>query len=548
MALVDPRDNEYDVNKLNTASIVGHVDTDSARIWIRVYQAGEWTLVWSEKKLVGDLLSLDGKTIEQFLASQGGDSQNTIQHKFNEDSDLTSTFDITNLKPNTTYYYYLMNQKPVSSSMWRRTEIGYQKTFSFTTMAQSMPDFSFGFYSCHDPFNANSSSGAWPLFLDRANNANVRFVIGGGDQVYVDCQDNKHFPDIWEWLQDNKDELVKTYKKNGQLHTPSLDIYLLSLYRWYYRVYWKFPHMQEIFSRIPQYMIWDDHEIMDGWGSRTKEERLEILSRYFKNDDPEIDQQLVNSMWSAARTAYFEYAHSHNPPTNIDKSVLKAPEQCIWDYDFIKGTTPFYVLDMRGHHNIENPKNRLLGDAQVDRFVAWLNTEPVKKSKIVFVVSPVPVVHWKSIVLTAGSIIDSLRDDLRDEWDHRSNHDERNFLLENIFAAFNDEGRTLVFLSGDVHCAAAFRLQHKNYRNSNIFQITSSAISRMPAGLAVSAGIAKSGTLRGNKNVQFEHIFSHSEDKNFAIFHVRNSESITVDLCWPGGTEGEAVIKTIQLE
>ncbi|MEX5669573.1 hypothetical protein ABFV57_32450, partial [Pseudomonas neuropathica] len=87
-----------------------------------------------------------------------------------------------------------------------------------------------------------------------------------------------------------------------------------------------------------------------GWGSRTDKERLDILSRYFKNDDPEIDQQLVNSMWSAARTAYFEYAHRHNPPTNIDKSVLNTPEKCIWDYDFIKGTTPFYVLDLRWHH------------------------------------------------------------------------------------------------------------------------------------------------------------------------------------------------------
>jgi len=105
-----------------------------------------------------------------------------------------------------------------------------------------------------------------------------------------------------------------------------------------------------------------------------------------------------------------------------------------------------------------------------------------------------------------------------------------------------------VFLSGDVHCAAAFRLQHKIYRQANVYQITSSAISRMPAGQAVSAGIAKSGTLSGNDNVQFEHLFSHSEDKNFAIFHVKNSDSITVDLCWPGGTEGEAVIKTIELE
>jgi alkaline phosphatase D len=548
MALVDPRNNEYDVNKLNTASIVGHVDTDSARIWIRVYKAGEWTLVWSERKLEGDLFSLDGKAIEQFLADQGADPQNTIVHKFSDGSDLTSTFDITSLKPNTTYYYYLMSQKLVSRSLWRRTEIGYQKTFSFTTMAQVMPNFSFGFYSCHDPFNANNSLGAWPLFLNRATDANVRFVIGGGDQVYVDCQENKYFPDIWEWLQNNKDELIQAYEKKGKLQGAELDAYLLNLYRWYYRVYWKFPHMQEMYANIPQYMIWDDHEIMDGWGSRTVGERLDILSRYFRADDPVTDQQIIDSMWNAARTAYFEYAHSHNPPTNIDKTMLKTPGQCIWDYGFVKGTTPFYVLDLRGHHDVDQPRNKLLGDAQIERFVEWLDSDAVKKSRIVFVVSSVPFVHWKSFVMTAGSLIDSLRDDLMDEWDHKSNHEERNFLLEKIFAALDAEGRTLVFLSGDVHCAAAFKLQHQNYRKANVFQITSSAISRMPAGMAVSAGIAKSGTLSGHEKVQFEHLFSHSEDKNFAIFHVNNSASVTVDLCWPGGTEGEAVIKTIQLK
>jgi len=548
MALVDPRNNEYDVNKLGTASIVGHVSTDSARIWIRVYKAGEWALVWSEKALVGDLFTLDDKPIELFLKNQGGDPKNILSYKFSEDSDLTNTFDIANLKPNTTYYYYLMSQKPTSKSMWRRTEIGYQKLYSFTTMAQSMPDFSFGFYSCHDPFNANNSNGAWPLFLSRANNAKVRFVIGGGDQVYVDCQENKYFPDIWEWLQNNKDDLITAFTKDGKLLTAGLDAYLLSLYRWYYRVYWNFPQMQEIFSKTPQYMIWDDHEIMDGWGSRTNKERLEILSRYFKKDDPDIDQQLINSMWNAARTAYFEYGHSHNPPTNIVRSLLKTPEKCVWDYDFMKGTTPFYVLDLRGHHDVERAKNRLLGDDQVDRFLGWLDTPPVKKSKIVFVVSSVPVVHWRSIVLTAGSLINSLKDDFMDEWDHPSNHVERNLLLEKIFAAFDAEGRTLVFLSGDVHCAAAFRLQHQIYRRANVYQITSSAISRMPAGQTVSGAIAKSGTLSGNDNVQFEHLFSHSEDKNFAIFHVKNSDSITVDLCWPGGTEGEAVIKTLELK
>jgi len=545
MALVDPRNNEYDVNKLGTASIVGHVDTSSARIWIRVYAAGEWTLVWSEKPLVGDLITLEGKTIEQFLADQGGDPANLQAHRFKDDTDLTHVFDLTKLKPNTTYHYYLMSQKSVSKSLWRRTEIGYQRRFSFTTMPVSMPDFSFGFYSCHDPFNANNSNGAWPLFLERADYANVRFTIGGGDQVYVDCQDNKYFPDVWQWLQKNKDALIAAHMADGVLNRAGLDAYLLDLYRWYYRVYWKFPHMQELYSGTPQYMIWDDHEIMDGWGSRTNEERLDILSRYFRVDDPQIDQQLIDAMWKAARTAYFEYAHSHNPPTHVD---LAKSEACIWDYSFLHGKVPFYVLDLRGHHDVERDANRLLGDAQLKRFVDWLYSDAVRKAKVVFVVSPVPVVHWKSIVMTAGSMFKSLRDDLMDEWDHRTNHAERNFILEKIFSTFDAEGRTLVFLSGDVHCAAAFRLQHRNYRKANVFQVTSSAISRQPAGSATAIGIARSGTLNGNKNVEFSHLFSHSEDKNFAIVHVRDNASVTVDLCWPGGDGGEAVIKTLRLD
>ncbi|WP_194790355.1 alkaline phosphatase D family protein [Pseudomonas sp. UFMG81] len=548
MALVDPRDNEYDVSKLGSASIVGHVDTTSARVWIRVYKAGPWSLVWSETPLTGDLNSLDDKTIEQFLKSNAGNPLNIKTHNFDVKTDLTHTFDIADLTPNTTYYYYLMSPKLASKSMWRRTEIGFQKRLSFTTMALSMPNFSFGFYSCHDPFNDHNSEGAWPLFVSRAFDANIRFAIGGGDQVYVDCQDNKFFPDAWEWLQDNKDDLIATYWKDGILDGPNLEEYLRNLYRWYYRVYWKFPHMQELFSKVPQYMVWDDHEIMDGWGSHTVAERLDILSRYFKADDPVVDQEIVDAMWLAARQTYFEYAHSHNPPTGTDEKVLKKADDCIWDYNFIKGKNPFYVLELRGHHDVEKPRNRLLGDAQVERFVTWLKTEPVMKSRLVFVVSPVPFVHWRSIVLTAASLIDSFKDDAMDEWDHPTNHDERNYLFEEIFKVLDADGRTLVFISGDVHCAAAFRLQHRNYRKANVFQVTSSAISRMPVGLTASPGIAKSGTLSGNDNIQFTHLFSHSVSKNFAIFHVTDSESVTVDLCWPGGTEGETVVKTIALK
>ncbi|HEK1684216.1 TPA: alkaline phosphatase D family protein [Pseudomonas putida] len=548
MALVDPRNNDYDVSKLQSASIIGHVTPESARIWVRVYRPGNWTLVWSKKRIIANLATLDGKTLADFLVQF---KCRSAQHTFSWDDDLTHTFDLKDLTADTEYFYYLMTDEGDGTDTFRKTEIGCYKTLSFTTATTAAMDFSFGFYSCHDPFNANGSFGAWPLFVERMDAARARFAIGGGDQVYVDSQDSKYFPDVWKWLKDNKDALVSAYSQNGKLDTAKLQQYLVNLYRWYYRVYWKFAHLQDLFSRYPQYMIWDDHEIMDGWGSRTKAERIGLITRYFKRDNEAIDQQLVDAMWFAARTAYFEYAHSHNPKTNVTRRKLEEhPDDCQWDYSFEQCGVPFFVLDLRGHHDVESPaKNHvLLGIEQTERFEDWLKAQGKRNaSPLVFVVSPVPFVHWKSFVMTAGSMVPSAKDDVMDEWDHPTNHAERDHLLEVIFKTLDKHGKTLVFISGDVHCAATFRLSHGQYPNASIYQVTSSAISRMPAGQMASSVIARTGTLYGNDAVYFEHLFSHSEDKNFALFKVAADGSASVDLCWAGGTLGETVIKTVRL-
>ena len=42
---------------------------------------------------------------------------------------------------------------------------------------------------------------------------------------------------------------------------------MLSWYRDIYRGYWGFESVQRVFESFPTYMIWDDHEIVNGWGS-----------------------------------------------------------------------------------------------------------------------------------------------------------------------------------------------------------------------------------------------------------------------------------------
>ncbi len=549
--LVDPRFNEHNNNKLKAASIVGHTDTESTRLWVHVSRPGNWTLIiWPEDNsskdnpFPGNLRTLDNQSIDDYFNKNGIPNNQKLEHTFT-DHEVTHTFDITRLKPDTKYYYALISD---DKTLTLRAEIGYDKPRWFRTMAKDMDRFSFGFYSCHDPFNANNSEGAWALFKERLDRANARFVIGGGDQIYVDSQRKKWFPDIWEWLKENKEALIEKYKKSDDsIDKDGIREYLIDLYRWYYQVYWNFPHLQMIYARFPQYMIWDDHEIMDGWGSRTEAERLDLIARWLKQDDKETDKILVKQMWQAAYNAYFEFSHCHNPQTDID---LADSEKCQWDYSFTQGKTPFYVLDMRGHHDIERKSEdfRILGKAQLERFKSWLIIHTTTASNYLFVVLPVPIVHWSSFIVRNGTVIKTAKDDLQDEWEHGSNRHERDHLLDTIFSVLEVKGKTLVFLSGDVHAAAVFRLRHEKYRNAKIYQVTSSAISRMPAGELASLGIAGTGAMEGNANIHQENLFGHTGDKNFAIIHIGDDQIATVDLHWPGGTEGECVIKSILLD
>ncbi|MDE2388879.1 MAG: hypothetical protein KGN35_07345, partial [Betaproteobacteria bacterium] len=109
--------------------------------------------------------------------------------------------------------------------------------------------------------------------------------------------------------------------------------------------------------------------------------------------------------------------------------------------------------------------------------------------------------------------------------------------------------KTLVFLSGDVHCASVFRLRHKKYRGAKVYQLTSSAISRKPAPSISYLGITNGGAMDGNDNIYSERLFALAGNKNFSIFRVRQNQSgvqtATADLYWPSGDSGEISKKQI---
>ncbi|VAW65572.1 hypothetical protein MNBD_GAMMA11-2856 [hydrothermal vent metagenome] len=547
MKCISGYDREGYGDKFSDAAIVGHTTSSEVRIWARVKMEGEFSLVIFEnfKKFPPD--DIADKTLEEYLAENNINIKAQLKHIFKYNTDLTHTFQFTGLDPETAYYYAVIASPGVRIS--RRWRLGYEKPYSFKTMPLQSAVVSFGVTSCHDPFKKGYATGGglWDEFYELLDEKNSDFVIACGDQVYVDATED----DVWKWLNEHKDCLYKAYAND----INGLNDFCVSVYRRVYRKYWQSPGLQRVFSRFPTYMIWDDHEIMDGWGSYTEKERLDLLDYSFDFWDDEMDedepeesdkfkQLLIESMFAAARKVYIEYQHSHNPQPDIDPSV----NDFQLDYQFNQNNIGFYTLDMRGHHDFEkNPEGeRLLGRQQFDRFSHWIQSAEVKGRDALFVVSPVPVIHWHSTFVNSLDKL-SAKDDFRDEWDHESNYKERDKLLDLVFAYSAKSGKAVVFLSGDVHSSAIFELTRDNAKKANVFQFTSSSITRPPAPwvselMTLSKGkLGVNDSVRNNEVTRFKkHAFI--AQYNFGLIECRKNPNGKLSIwgsIYSGGRDSE---------
>ena len=544
--LPKPQRFEDKKSRIQQMVIIGDTGADFVKIWAKVPVAGEWTLALSTSGFSGDLDSMDGKPVAQWLQGQAGIK--TYTYDFQKDEGLCHTFNIDELEKNCRYYYLLTSEPDTKITEEGRTVIGDTSAAYFTTAKEHYDEVKFAMFSCHDPFSwAHPKEGAWPELCDVAQRESLDLLIAGGDQIYLDTNKGR-MTDLWKCLARHKNELKQKTDEEIKGH-------LIGLVREYYKIYWNFEALADAYGRYPSYMIWDDHEIMDGWGSRTKDERIKLLRHLFQFDDDAFNLKVVDLAWQAAAQVYFEYQHSHNPwaQASINLSDLSRVH---WDYSFQRGDFHYYVLDVRGHHDCEREAYRLLGKDQNARVNTWLNS--LSGAKGAFIVSPVPVVHWSGLVDIADFSLSGMKDDLMDEWSHHTNHAERDELLTDVLKASHDFGVPISFMSGDVHCASAYQLvDMSRFPKAQVSQVTSSPISRKPNPAVANVAVAKSGYMTkevdGKKvatTVYQKRLFAKSGINNFAIMRASNVDGqnrIEADFYWPGEEDHEIVRKNISL-
>jgi alkaline phosphatase D len=313
-------------------------------------------------------------------------------------------------------------------------------------------DFSFALISCHKPRQKKLKHipVMWKMLYDKMKEKNAGFLIQSGDQVYCDNGD-KYTVNAWE----KSLELANSKAQPGdEEHRKMLDYY-----RQVYFDGWTFDAVQHVMSSFPQYMIWDDHEVEDGWGSREEQFR-----------------PAEQAVFKAAKDAYYEFQHSHNPDSLKQGGMY---------YAFHYGAAAFLAPDLRGERNITT--ETLMSGTQFGEIKKWLESDRVKNSKVLFLVSSVPLFHLNRKLFSMSKVVTfflkDVRDDVRDQWSSlEQNKEARRKLLRMLIDWSGPTNKPVFILGGDVHVGTEACIK-KAGSETYLYQVTSSPITNNTAKL-----------------------------------------------------------------
>lgn len=339
-------------------------------------------------------------------------------------------------------------------------------------------DLSFGFGSCHFPFarvdeqapiRKREAAGIYPAMQSALAEAEARFLLTIGDQLYADA-----LPGI----------SVRDDLPGDEQHPPPFDI-ALTAYRRITRGFFAESGFKRVRESLPTLCIWDDHDIFNDWGSRLEETPL--------------DRQL----FAAADQVFREYQQSRNPVTTSLSRGDRPP------YPFFSrfGTVGFLVLDLRGARDYT--EGRLLGRAQWDLIHAFFASETIEDIETLFVVVSVPIAHTSRWLVELFQRLPWGRaDSVRDRWCSKEFIASRDELLADLFQWQSAKpARQAILLSGDVHAASAFTI--RNQRGPGVVhQFTSSAYTSPCVGVErVMNQLGTYAANLGEPDLQFERRF-----------------------------------------
>lgn len=303
----------------------------------------------------------------------------------------------------------------------------------------------------------------WERFADLHRKEPFSLLLMGGDQLYCDGVLRGETPNL-HWLQKWHEDYDKPENDKKTTVTPDQRASVAEFYDRQYRLSWVgkksrgfFGAMIDMMASIPSVMMWDDHDIFDGWGSYPSG----------------IEQRPVFQAVFAEARRHFEIYQVRS----LKNRSLLTRDGSSYSLGFRFGNYTILAMDNR----TERTPTQIISDANwKNTLVPWLNSRSPGKSDHLILLSAVPVVYRRfdvtSDILKAIPGHQEPEDDLIDHWSHKWHEGERSKLVQHLFRIVEEKAfRTACILSGDVHVGALGVLHHKK-TGRKIPQIISSAI------------------------------------------------------------------------
>jgi phosphodiesterase/alkaline phosphatase D-like protein len=254
---------------------------------------------------------------------------------------------------------------------------------------------------------------------ERHAEAPFDLLVLGGDQIYADSL--WHLPEMEEWV---------ARRRRARHAAPFTEAIRAALEAHYLKIYatsFGDPDTAAMLAAIPSAMIWDDHDIVDGWGSRPAGFQASPVAR---------------GLFEAARRAFCLVQLGRDPD--------RAPATIGWDGR--AGCAHLVAPDLRS----ERTRARVMGPEGHRRLAEALAR--AEGAAHLLVVSSVPLINadlsaMERAVAPVQPLVDLYQDDLRDQWMSYRHRREWAGVTGTLLGVAAGGARVTV-LSGEIHLGA----------------------------------------------------------------------------------------------
>jgi hypothetical protein len=276
-------------------------------------------------------------------------------------------------------------------------------------------------------------------------------LLQGGDQLYADPL-WVEVPALARWK-----KLPPWRRRRAPFPAGTAEAVADHYFRHYLRL-WGQPQLAPVLATIPSLMMWDDHDIFDGWGS--------WAARW-------QECPTFQGIWAVARENFALFQLASRP----DDLPEGFSDRRGGHFGFACRIGEIGILapDLRS----ERTRERVMGEAGWRAFMAAL--EGMADCREVVLLSTMPLV-----VPRLGSLErffnllpghQTWQDDLVDQWSSNAHWDEWRHLLQELCRFSARSGARVTSLSGEIHLGALGLIESGATR---IYQLTSSGIAHPP--------------------------------------------------------------------